>query len=428
MAQRTAVHIELQGEAWAVVREGNQRATSTHSTQAEAAEAGRDLARRDKTEFFLHGQDGQIREHRDYRAETAHEDEGIIDTALGTVGTVTEAADGITGTAAQALVGDDEEARHERFVGRTGDLKIRPAGREADRPGSITGSTSDPEGFGHGPGVAGREPGGSAVAPEEKYADYAIYDRAGERLGSLHDLFVDESDEPEYLGVGTGSPTNRSVLVPAEVVTFNDGLRRVVVSRPRSVVETGPSLGYDEEVTRELERRIRLHYGLAVAPDHEERTGLDLPFVDIPERTGGADAEPGLPGREEEEVRVRRSEEEIRVDTREREAGAMRVRKRVRTDRERIEVPKKRVEVTVERVPVEGAASTAGEVSASPEIREEEIVVPVVEEEVVVEKRPVVKEEIRIRKQVVEEVEVVEEEVRKEEVEIDDETGRDTGV
>ena len=95
MAQATAVHIELRDGSWSVVREGNKRATSTHATQSEAAEAGRNLARRDGTEFFLHGQDGQIREHRDYREEQTSTDEGI----LGHVGTVvppTEAADGST--------------------------------------------------------------------------------------------------------------------------------------------------------------------------------------------------------------------------------------------------------------------------------------------------------------------------------------------
>jgi hypothetical protein len=49
-------------------------------------------------------------------------------------------------------------------------------------------------------------------------------------------------------------------------------------------------------------------------------------------------------------------------------------------------------------------------------------VVPIVEEEIVVEKRPVVKEELRIRKHVVEDEEIVEEDVRKEEVDIVDET------
>src|ERR671921_1331665 len=103
MAQKPAVHIEHRGEEWAVVREGNKRATSTHPTQSEAAEIGKDLARRDGTEFFLHGQDGQIREHRDYRAGQTSEDEGLLDTTLGTVGTVADAADGISSAAAEAL-------------------------------------------------------------------------------------------------------------------------------------------------------------------------------------------------------------------------------------------------------------------------------------------------------------------------------------
>lgn len=415
MAQATAVHIELRDGSWSVVREGNKRATSTHATQSEAAEAGRNLARRDGTEFFLHGQDGQIREHRDYRDEQTSTDEGILGTTLGTVGTATEAADGITGTAAP-LLGTGHEGRQ---VGTEAS-----ADRRAERPGSIvdTGAVSDPDQIGGRSGVD--EP---AIMPERRYEEYAIYDRNGERIGPLHDLFVDEYDEPEYLGVATGSPANRTVLVPAEVVTFNDGLRRVVVSRPRVVIETGPSLGYDEEVTSELERRVRLHYGLEIAQVPEDTAGHDSPIAGVPgiAEVTGSERAPSLSDQEKDEVRVRRSEEEIRVEAREREAGTMRVRKRVRTERERIEVPKKRTEVTVERVPVEEAASSREEIAGTPEFVDEEIVVPIVEEEIVVEKRPVVKEEIRIRKQVVEEVEVVEEDLRKEEVEIDDQTHRD---
>ncbi len=52
---------------------------------------------------------------------------------------------------------------------------------------------------------------------------------------------------------------------------------------------------------------------------------------------------------------------------------------------------------------------------------------PVVEEEVVVDKRPVVKEEVRVRKDVVDDEEVVEEDVRKEEIDIDDATERGRG-
>jgi uncharacterized protein (TIGR02271 family) len=67
-------------------------------------------------------------------------------------------------------------------------------------------------------------------------------------------------------------------------------------------------------------------------------------------------------------------------------------------------------------VPVEGEGASEAEIG------EEEVVIPLTEEEVVVEKRPVAKEEIRIRKDVVEDTEVLEEDVRKEEIDIDDQT------
>src|SRR5215218_8175312 len=418
MAQRPAVHIEHRGEGWAVVREGNKRATSTHPTQSDAAASGRDLARRDKSEFFLHAQDGQIREHRDYREGQPSADEGIVDKVSETIGTVTDVVGGTTGVAAQAAGGASQETES-------------TADREEVRDDSVADATSGGESSGRGVGEevrgstgAGRtEPLGT---PEERYAEYGIYDQYGERIGPLSDLFVDENDEPEYVGVETGLPRNRSVLIPAEVITVDDRLRRMVVSHPRSLVETAPSLGPEDEVTPEFERRVRLHFGL----DAEDRAGGGALYTGAaePMEARGADPAPDMTGHDDEDdVRVRRSEEEIRVETREREAGEMRVRKWVRTERERLTVPKKRVEVSVERVPVEGAVPEGDEAATAPQIGEEEIVVPVVEEEIVVEKRPVVKEEIRVRKRVAEDVEVVEEDVRKEEVEIDDQTGRDTG-
>jgi len=99
----------------------------------------------------------------------------------------------------------------------------------------------------------------------------------------------------------------------------------------------------------------------------------------------------------------------------------MKVRKRVRTERETIEVPTKHEEVSVERVPVSGEATEA-------QIGEDEVVMPVTEEEVVVDKRAVAKEEIRVRKDVVEDTEVVEEDVRREEIDVEDSTERGTGL
>jgi uncharacterized protein (TIGR02271 family) len=186
---------------------------------------------------------------------------------------------------------------------------------------------------------------------------------------------------------------------------------------------------------------VRDHYGLLTLQDTESKRGYGAYYHDDAEaaqreREGSGPAIPDVPRAPSEAGRVRGGEhyqeepakpgllEELKVGTRERESGAVRLRKRVRTDHERIVVPRKRVEVTVERVPVEGQAISAEGGTAKPEIREDEIVVPVIEEEIVVEKRPVVKEEIRIRKEVVEDTEIVEEDVRREEVEVDDETTR----
>jgi uncharacterized protein (TIGR02271 family) len=242
------------------------------------------------------------------------------------------------------------------------------------------------------------------------------------------------------VGVEPGTLSDRSVLVPAEVISINDGLRRMVVSRPITVVETAPSLGYDEVVTSDFERRVRLHYALPLTGETERQAAPIAPVVPAepvgtgsvdpvePGGTGGVDPASGVSDTEDDEVTVRRSEEELLVGRREREAGTMRIRKRVRTETEHLEVPKKRVEVTVERVPVNEPQSEVEGIAATPLIEEEEIVVPVIEEEIVIEKRPVVKEEIRIRKRVVEDVEIVEEDVRIEEVEIDDQTHRDTDL
>ena len=73
-----------------------------------------------------------------------------------------------------------------------------------------------------------------------------------------------------------------------------------------------------------------------------------------------------------------------------------------RHDQESIRVSKKREEPHVERIPVK-----EGQAPEDIEVRDGEVLIPVVEEEIVVEKREVVKEVLRVRKDVVEDEEVV---------------------
>lgn len=60
------VHTVRHGDDWANRREGSKKVSSTHPTQKEAAKKGREVARRDKTEHLIHGEDGKIRERNSY--------------------------------------------------------------------------------------------------------------------------------------------------------------------------------------------------------------------------------------------------------------------------------------------------------------------------------------------------------------------------
>jgi len=65
MAKRPVHTVKHEG-GWANRREGSNRVSSTHRTQAAAAREGRAAARRDRTEHFIHGRDGRIRERNSY--------------------------------------------------------------------------------------------------------------------------------------------------------------------------------------------------------------------------------------------------------------------------------------------------------------------------------------------------------------------------
>jgi uncharacterized protein (TIGR02271 family) len=114
-----------------------------------------------------------------------------------------------------------------------------------------------------------------------------------------------------------------------------------------------------------------------------------------------------------EDDRLTRTEEELRVGKRAVEAGEVVVGKHVETERQQVPVNLKREEITIERRPVNREAGAT-------DIREDQIRVPLMEEEAVVDKRAVVKEELVIGKRTVEDEKTVDAEVRREEFDIDE--------
>ncbi len=61
MARKNQHVVPHQG-SWAVKGAGNQRATSVHSTQQQAIDAARAIARNQKSELVVHRPDGRIRD------------------------------------------------------------------------------------------------------------------------------------------------------------------------------------------------------------------------------------------------------------------------------------------------------------------------------------------------------------------------------
>jgi sporulation protein YlmC with PRC-barrel domain len=97
---------------------------------------------------------------------------------------------------------------------------------------------------------------------EEKYEDYKVYDNSGEKIGKVDDLFIDETDREEYIGVKMGFFGMKSTLIPMEIVRVNERDRTIEVSESKDHVKDAPNFDDDEDITPEYEERIRRHFGL----------------------------------------------------------------------------------------------------------------------------------------------------------------------
>src|ERR687891_1216979 len=95
-----------------------------------------------------------------------------------------------------------------------------------------------------------------------RFAGYTVYDQDYEKMGKVDDLFLDESDQPEYLGVKMGFMGTSSTLIPADIATINNEQGFIEVSQPKSTVKDGPAFDDDREITPEYENEVRSYYGL----------------------------------------------------------------------------------------------------------------------------------------------------------------------
>ena len=102
----------------------------------------------------------------------------------------------------------------------------------------------------------------------EKVSGTAVYNRAGERLGTIEDIMLDKRSGQTcyavlsfggFLGIG-----DRHFPLPWEKLTYDTALGGYVVDLDRQVLESAPSYSSEEQVTWDdpaWARRVHEHYG-----------------------------------------------------------------------------------------------------------------------------------------------------------------------
>ncbi|HXE56585.1 MAG TPA: YsnF/AvaK domain-containing protein [Gemmatimonadales bacterium] len=179
--------------------------------------------------------------------------------------------------------------------------------------------------------------------------------------------------------------------------------------------------GYSEAEARRFDEGFRAGRILvtvrAGGRSEEARSILQANGADLGLQAAGA----GSAG-ETDARRLALREEELNVSKRPVEAGEVRVRKEVHTEERQIDVPVTREEVVIERRPASPETADAGAIGQLPE--GEEIRVPIMEEEVKVDKTQRVREEVTLGKRTVQDTRRVQDTVRREEAHV--ETAGDT--
>lgn len=110
---------------------------------------------------------------------------------------------------------------------------------------------------------------------EDKYEGFKVYDNSGSKIGKVDDLFIDESDREEYVGVKMGLFGSKSTLIPMDIIRVNEADKTLEVSESKDRVKDAPNFNDDEDITPDFEDRIRSHFGLQSQESSSDRGSSD---------------------------------------------------------------------------------------------------------------------------------------------------------
>ena len=104
--------------------------------------------------------------------------------------------------------------------------------------------------------------GDQSRGPGGAYKGYTVYDQHYEKVGKVDDLFVDENDQPEYIGVKMGLLGSKSTLIPVELVRVNDRRQLVEIATDEETIKHAPTFQDDKDITPEYEHGVYGYFGL----------------------------------------------------------------------------------------------------------------------------------------------------------------------
>ena len=272
-------------------------------------------------------------------------------------------------------------------------------------------------------------------------------DRDGDKLGKVGQVYVsDDGRQPLFVTVHTGLFGTKQSFVPLQGADLRGDT--VTLQYDKDTIKGAPNIDDDGALSDDEQESLFDYYdgrsggtasgvgtttaGLGTDVDTDRRDGYsdtdgtrgagftgtdrtDTDRTDTDRSTVGHDTS----GPTTDDA-MTRSEERLNVGTQRQEAGRVRLRKHVVTERQTVDVPVSHEEVRLQREPITDA--NRGDALSGPDLSDEEHEVVLTEERPVVEKETVPVERVRLDKEQVTENRQVTEDVRHEEIDTDGDT------
>lgn len=224
-----------------------------------------------------------------------------------------------------------------------------------------------------------------------------VQDRSGQKIGTVGQVWADDSGQPAWFSVKTGLFGRREAMVPLRTASLDQN--RLSVPYDKDMVRNAPHVeaSADEPLSPDEVTQLYAYYHIEQAPGPREQAG------------GGPQRRPGAQGE------MTLSEERLHVGKERQPAGTARLRKYVVSENVHATMPVEHDEVRLEREPI--SADARG--GTRPDIGEAEREINLTAEQPVVSKEQVPVERVRLSEDEVTEERAVDEPVRREMVDVD---------